>query len=68
MPPLKKWGDIIKSEACWDELRQIPTKEEQNEICQWEGWHWILRAHLEMFYGLKKIVEVEIVNATNEAR
>jgi hypothetical protein len=28
------------------------TKEEAEKVCAWDGWHWILRAQLEMFFGL----------------
>jgi len=54
MPPLKKWSkDILDDKNCWNDLRNILTKEEAAEVCGWDGWHWILRAQLEMFFGLK---------------
>ena len=54
MPPMKEWKEQILSDMCWDDLRKLPTKEEAKEICAWEGWHWILRVQLEMFFGLKE--------------
>jgi len=35
------------------------SKEEAEKICAWEGWHWILRAQLEMFFGLKEKYVIE---------
>ena len=61
MFPLRKWDRDILSEKCWNELRKLPTKEEQKVICAWEGWHWILRGHLECFFGLKDKIYVEEV-------
>ena len=53
MPPLKKWRkDILNHNNCWDKLRGLPTKDEALEICQWDGWHWILRGQLGCFFGL----------------
>jgi hypothetical protein len=58
MPPLKKWhAQILDESKCWDDLRAIATREEAADICAWEGWHPILKAQLEMFFGLKKRVE-----------
>jgi hypothetical protein len=55
MPPLKKWKDRILDESfCWTDYRKMLTKKEAREVCAWDGWHWLLRAHLEMFFGLKK--------------
>ena len=47
-------GDDIKNNNnyCYD-LKNIPTKKEAIEICEWDGWHWILKGHLECFFGLK---------------
>ena len=55
MPPLKKWRDKILDESlCWDDYRnEMITKAEAEKICKWNGWHPLLRAHLEMFFGLK---------------
>jgi len=60
MPPFKKWKREILSAACWNDLRSLPTKEEAIRICTWEGWHWLLRAHLEMFFGLKERISPPI--------
>lgn len=58
-PPLKKWRkDILAPSRCWDDLRKLPTKAEAEKICRWGGWHWIIRAQLEMFFGLKDVVEI----------
>jgi len=55
MPPLKKWReDIMNDEKCWGDYPKMLTKKEKEEICAWDGWHWILRAQLEMYLGLKK--------------
>lgn len=55
MPPLQKWRkEILGDKNCWDELRCLLTQEEAKEVCQWDGWHWIIRAQLEMFFDLKK--------------
>lgn len=54
MVPLKKWKVEILSDLCWDELRKLPTEEETKKICEWDGWHPILRVHLEMFFRIKK--------------
>ena len=57
MSPLKKWKDkILDINLCWDDYRKMISKKEAKKICDWEGWHWILRAHLEMFFGLRKAV------------
>lgn len=57
MPPLTKWADAIRSGGnCWASLRSLPSREEAEQICAWDGWHWILRAQLEMFFGLKERV------------
>jgi hypothetical protein len=54
MPPLQKWKkEILDYNYCWNDLRNLPTKSEKIEICGWEGWHWILKGHLECFFGLK---------------
>ena len=52
--PLKKWqNQILNDKNCWNDLKSIPTQQEKQEICAWEGWHPILKAQLEMFFGLK---------------
>jgi len=54
MPPLKKWRrEILYGDLCWDGFRSLATKAEAEEICAWNGWHWLLRAHLEMFFRLR---------------
>lgn len=53
MKPLVRWEKEIQI-FCWDRLRELPTREEAEEICAWEGWHPVLRWHLEMFFGLKE--------------
>ena len=59
MPPMKKWRDLILNESkCWDDYRKAVTKREAKKICAWDGWHPILRAQLEMFFGLKDKVEL----------
>ena len=51
---LKKWRkQILNRENCWGELRKLISKEEAKQICQWDGFHWILKRQLEMFLGLK---------------
>jgi hypothetical protein len=58
MPPLQKWRDAILDDGtCWGNLRGQATPEEAAAICAWEGWHPILRAQMEMFFGLKGRVE-----------
>ncbi|CAK0779105.1 hypothetical protein CCP2SC5_880011 [Azospirillaceae bacterium] len=53
MPPLKKWRALIlDGKKCWDDYRNMLTPAEAREVCAWDGWHWILRAQLEMFFGL----------------
>jgi len=53
MPPLKQWKtEILNESRCWGDLQQL-IKPHSKEICAWEGWHWILRAQLEMFFELK---------------
>ena len=55
MKPLKKWEqDILDMSNCWNDMRKLPTKDEAIKICNWSGWHWILRAQLEMFFGIKE--------------
>ena len=55
MPVLSRYRDAILNESnCWLNLKALVSKEEAAEICAWEGWHPILRWHLEMFFGLKK--------------
>ena len=57
MPPLKKWRKLILDESrCWDDYRKAISKAEAKKICAWNGWHWLIRAHLEMFFGLKDSV------------
>jgi hypothetical protein len=52
--PLQKWKkEILDDNYCWNDLRNLPTESEKVEICDWEGWHWILKGHLECFFGLK---------------
>ncbi len=53
MKPLQKWRSDIEEE-CWDKLKKLPTKKEKKEICEWDGWHPIIKAQLEMFFDLKK--------------
>ena len=55
MPPFKKWKkEILENSNCWDDYKKIITKEEAEKICKWDGWHWILRVQLEMFFGLRE--------------
>ena len=56
MLPLKKWRQEILSGKCWDDYRKMISKAEAKKICAWPGWHWLLRAQLEMFFGLKDSV------------
>ena len=55
MPPLLRWADDIRNK-CWAELRSLPTQDEAEEICNWNGWHWIIAAQLRMFFGLVESV------------
>lgn len=41
-----------KGDNCFPQIRE-KLQEDAKEICQWNGWHPIMRAHLEMFFGLK---------------
>ena len=60
MLPLRNWKKEIEDrQLCWDDYRQMITKAEAEKVCAWEGWHWILRAHLEMFFGLKEKYEIK---------
>jgi len=56
MPPLKKWRKAILSGISWDKMRTLPTKEEAEKICAWDGWYWLTRVHLEMFFGLRSVM------------
>jgi hypothetical protein len=59
MPPLKKWRkQILDSSLCWEDCKEMISDTEAKKICKWHGWHWILRAQLEMFFGLKKEYKV----------
>jgi hypothetical protein len=59
MPPLKKYKKYILDEKkCWDFYKKIDKKEAER-ICKWNGWHWLIRAQLEMFFGLKEKYEIE---------
>jgi hypothetical protein len=63
MKPLRKWRDeILNLDNCWDDFRQMVTKEEAEEICAWDGWHWLIRIQLEMFFGLRKEYVMEAEN------
>ena len=64
MPPLKKYAkDILDESKCWDDYKRLITKEEAQKICAWDGWHWIIRVQLEMFFGLKeRVTSVDIGN------
>ena len=56
MPPLKKYSNqILEENLCWNDLREL-TKKDAKKICAWNGWHWILKAQLEMFFGLRNEV------------
>lgn len=60
MSPLKPFAVEIRKESnCWNSLRALVSPEQAKEICAWEGWHPLLRAHLEMFFGLKKRVTLD---------
>ena len=53
MKPLIKYkNDILNEDNCWHELREICQKDAK-EICEWDGWHPLIRCQLEMFFGLK---------------
>lgn len=55
MPVLSKYREAILNEKnCWVNLKSLISKEEAAEICAWEGWHPVLKWHLEMFFELKK--------------
>ena len=60
MPPMKKYREAILDERnCWDTLKAMITPAEAQKICKWNGWHWIVRAQLEMFLGLKTIHTID---------
>ncbi|MFA5163783.1 MAG: hypothetical protein WC441_04700, partial [Patescibacteria group bacterium] len=52
--PEKFRDKILDTSKCWPDYQQMFTKKQAQQICKWEGWHWILRAQLEMFFGLKE--------------
>ena len=55
MKPLLPWREQILDESkCWADYRSMLTKDEAEEVCAWDGWHPVLRAQLEVFFGLKK--------------
>ena len=57
MPPLAKYRDVILNESnCWADLKRI-GQEDADEICAWEGWHWLLRGQLECLFGLRESFE-----------
>jgi len=54
MKPFKKWqNEILDTSKCWTDYKNMVSEKEAIEICKWEGWHWIIRVQLEMFFGLK---------------
>ena len=60
MKPLRRWrADILNTDNCWEKLRALFTTADAREICAWDGWHPILRAHLEMFFNLRTEVSGE---------
>jgi len=60
MPPMKKYREAILDERnCWDTLKAMITPAEAQKICKWNGWHWIVRAQLEMFLCLKTIHTID---------
>ena len=60
MPPFKKWKkDILDENKYWATFKKLITTKEAKKICKWEGWHWIIRAQLEMFFGLKDKYMIE---------
>jgi hypothetical protein len=46
---------ILDCTYCWDSLREL-IQPKAKQICAWPGWHPLLRAQLEMFFGLKEKV------------
>jgi len=60
-PPFKRHADKIMG---WNDPWSFPkkafTKEEAQKICSWKGWHPILRWSLEMGFGLKKCINLNI--------
>jgi hypothetical protein len=61
--PLKKYYKIIvDSSLHWNDYKEMVSAKEAKKICAWVGWHWILRAQLEMFFGIKKeyVVKKEV--------
>lgn len=70
MPPLIKFRDIIETEhLCFKglklelmiEMRKTKNKFLRQEIVEWDGWHPLIRAQLEMFFNLKNRVYLENV-------
>lgn len=59
--PLLKWKeDIINNDKTgWNSaefkkyIDELINLEEKEVICNWEGWHPLLRAQLQMFLGIK---------------
>lgn len=53
---LKKYKRLIMTTRnCWDEIRQGIEEEDIKEICEWEGWHPLIKCQVEMFLGVKDI-------------
>jgi hypothetical protein len=71
MPPLAAWREhILDQDTCWDQFRETPSTEEAKDIIAWNGWHPVLKAQLEMFFGLRKNVpgnELLAVSPSNPA-
>jgi hypothetical protein len=54
MLPFKKWKkEILDINNCYNDFKNITTKEQAKKICAWNGWHWIVKIQLEMFFELK---------------
>lgn len=67
MPVMSEFASaILDEDKCWNALREL-TKPKAVEICAWGGWHPHIRAHLEIFYGLKKRVDLSGDNESTAA-
>lgn len=52
MPPMQDLRtNILGAVRCFEEYAQLGTEADRRKICEWPGWHWITRGHLNNFCG-----------------
>lgn len=52
MPPMQDLRtNILGAVRCFEEYAQLGTEADRKKICEWPGWHWITRGHLNNFCG-----------------